>query len=194
MGCLVTKISAVCVVGVGFLLGCEMPTPQSPAEPIGEYPSWGKGFGEEAIQPAGAGSLFAGGPSMGSTGGVEGDVPQDTPNAAATSGGGGSTTPNQPNPFANEDWSGGDLETGKRVFVNQCARCHGVEGKGGMMAGVGMVPTLRDPAWHDRMSDKALASTIAHGKGAMPSFMQLLDGKELRGVIAYLRTLKRTAD
>ncbi|MFZ9887256.1 MAG: c-type cytochrome [Myxococcota bacterium] len=180
---------------VVFLVGCDMPTPQSPAEPIGEYPSWGKGFGEEATQPASAGSLLAGGGmAAGNAEDQEGEVPRDTPNAAVSSGGGGSTTPNQPSPFANEDWSGGDIETGRRVFVNQCARCHGVEGKGGMVAGIGMVPTLRDPSWHDRMSDKALASTIAHGKGAMPSFMQLVDGKELRGVIAYVRTLKRSAD
>lgn len=165
--------------------GCDMPTPQSPAEPIGEYPVWGKGFGEQAAQPAGEDSLFAGGGAK-----EEGPAPSEAPNAAAESGGGGSATPNMPSPFANEDWGGGDAAYGKQVFTNQCARCHGMEGKGGMMPGVGMVPTLRDPNWHARMSDKQLASTIAHGKGAMPSFMQLLDGKELRGVIAYLRTLK----
>lgn len=169
------------------VVGCDMPSPQSPAEPIGEFPVWGQGFGEQAAQPA-ADSLLAGGA------GGEGPAPADTPNAADTSGGGGSTTPNQPSPFANENWSDGDASYGKQVFTNQCARCHGLEGKGGMMAGVGMVPTLRDPAWHERMTDKQLASTIAHGKNAMPSFMEILDGKELRGVIAYVRSLKSTGE
>lgn len=171
---------------------CDMPSPQSPAEPIGEYPVWGKGFGEQAAQPA-ADSLLSG-DSPGGEGtepGAEGPAPSEAPNAAETSGGGGSATPNMPSPFANEDWGGGDVAYGKQVFTNQCARCHGMEGKGGMMPGVGMVPTLRDPRWHERMSDKQLASSIAHGKGAMPPFMQVLDGKELRGVIAYVRSLKK---
>ena len=168
---------------------CDMPSPQSPAEPIGEYPVWGKGFGEQAAQPS-ADSLLSDPAAGDGDEKAEGPAPSAAPNAAETSGGGGSATPNMPSPFANEDWGGGDVGYGQQVFTNQCARCHGMEGKGGMMPGVGMVPTLRDPMWHERTTDKQLASTIAHGKGAMPSFMQLLDGKELRGVIAYIRTLK----
>lgn len=159
-------------------VGCEMPSPQASAEPIGEYPVWGQGFGEQASQPA-QDSLLA----------PEGPAPSEGPNAAESSGGGGSATPNMPSPFANEDWSGGDVTFGKQVFTNQCARCHGMEGKGGNVPGVGMVPTLRDPNWHERTTDKQLASTIAHGKGAMPSFMEKLDGRELRGLIAFLRSL-----
>lgn len=165
---------------------CDMPSPQSPAEPIGEYPVWGQGFGEEAAQPS-ADSLLSGD----GAGGSEGPAPSEAPNAAEASGGGGSVTPNMRNTFSNEDWGGGDLSFGKQVFTNHCARCHGMEGKGGMMPGVGMVPTLRDPRWHARMTDKQLASSIAHGKGAMPPFMQVLDGNELRGVIAYVRSLKK---
>jgi mono/diheme cytochrome c family protein len=169
-----------CSLGALLLVavGCDMPTPQAPAEAIGEYPVWGQGFGEEANLPRDD-SLLA----------PEGPAPSDDPNAAATSGGGGSTTPNQPSPFANESWSGGDASYGKQVFATQCASCHGMEGKGGNVPGVGMVPTLRDPSWHERTTEKQLASTIAHGKGAMPGFMDKLDGKELRGLIAFLRSL-----
>ena len=86
------------------------------------------------------------------------------------------------------------LATGRAVFKDKCARCHGMEGKGGNMPGVGVVPPLRDAAWHERTTDKLIASTIAHGKGAMPGFMQELDGKELRGVIAFVRSLKAGAE
>jgi mono/diheme cytochrome c family protein len=164
-----------------------MPSPQAPAEPIGEYPVWGEGFGQQAAQPAGADSLLA-------AGAAEGPVPTAGTDKAGESGGGGSATPNQPSPFANEDWSGGDVEYGKQVFLNNCARCHGADGKGGNKPGVGVVPTLRDPGWHERMTEKMLASTIAHGKGVMPGFMKSLDGKQLRGVIAFVRTLKRSPD
>jgi len=173
-----------------LLFGCEMPSPQAPAEAIGEYPVWGQGFGQDAAQPAGTDSLLAGGSGTAD----EGPVPSGAPSAAEESGGGGSATPNQPSPFANEDWSGGDVGYGKQVFTNNCARCHRVDGKGGQNAEVGMVPTLRDPGWHERTTVKQLASTIAHGKNKMPGFMGKLDGKQLRGVIAFVRTLKRSDD
>lgn len=173
------------------LTACEMPSPQAPAEPIGEYPVWGQGFGKEAAQPAGSDSLLAGGGG----GGDEGPVPTGGGGAADESGGGGSATPNQPSPFANEDWSGGDATYGKTVFLNNCARCHGAEGKGGMdVMGVGPVPTLRDPGWHESTTDKQIASVIAHGKNKMPGFMGKLDGKELRGVIAFVRSIKRSGE
>jgi mono/diheme cytochrome c family protein len=177
---------------IALLSACDLPSPQAPADPIGEYPVWGQGFGDKASQPAGADSLLAGG-MQGGEGGEEGPVPSGAPNAAQESGGGGSTTPNMPNPMANEDWSGGDVAYGQQVYLNNCARCHGAEGKGGNVPAVGMVPTLRDPGWHEKATDKHLASTIAHGKGAMPGFMEKFDGRQLRGVIAYVRTLKRTA-
>jgi mono/diheme cytochrome c family protein len=101
-------------------------------------------------------------------GGAEGPVPTGLEGKAAQSGGGGSATPNQPSPFANEDWSGGDVSHGKQVFLNNCARCHGPDGKGGNKPGIGVVPTLRDPGWHERTTVKMLASHIAHGKGVMP--------------------------
>lgn len=97
------------------------------------------------------------------------------------------------NTFSQGDWQAGDAELGRQVFVNQCAQCHGMDGKGGNRPGIGMVPTLTDPAWHARTPDDKLASTIAHGKGRMPPFMQKLSKAELAGVIAYLRTLPKAA-
>lgn len=164
-----------------LLAACEMPSPQAPAEPIGEYPVWGQNFGQQNSQPAGAGSLLSG----------EGPAPSDTPDNAEASGGGGSTTPNMPNTFSSSDWSGGDADYGRQVFLNNCARCHGPEGKGGELPGIGKVPTLADPAWQQKTSDGAIASTIAHGKGTMPSFMQQLDKRELSGLIAFIRTLAK---
>lgn len=169
----------VAALGLMALGGCDHPNPQMPAEPIGEFPEWGQNFAEEESQPAGSDSLLAG----------SGPAPSDAPNNAELSGGGGSATPNMKSPFGNDDWSDGDPEFGKQVYLAHCARCHGPDGKGGNMPGVGAVPTLADPEWHARTTNKQIASTIAHGKGAMPSFMQTFDRRQLTGVIAYLRTL-----
>ena len=163
------------------VVGCDIPSPQSAAEPIGEYPEWGQNFGKETSQPAASDSLLSG----------EGPAPSDAPNNAEATGGGGATAPGMKNTFSSDDWGSGDAALGQQVFVNHCARCHGDDGRGAMMPGIGRVPTLTDPAWHQRVSDKDLASTIAHGKGAMPSFMQTLEKRELDGVIAYIRSLAK---
>lgn len=163
-----------------FTWGCEMPSPQAPAQPIGEYPNWGQNFAKPEATAGGTDSLLSG----------TGPAPSNAPNQAALSGGGGSTTPNMKNTFSAEDWANGDPELGRQVFLNQCARCHGANGKGGELPGIGTVPTLADAAWQQRVTEKDIASTIAHGKGAMPSFMGKLEKSELAGVIAYIRTLK----
>ena len=178
-----------------LLLGCfilsvacgNMPSPQSPAEPIGEYPVWGQNFQKQNQRPSAGDSL------LGATPGKAGSLPTDAPNEAEKTGSGGASAPNAKNTFSQGNWKAGNPELGRQVFVNQCAQCHGMDGKGGNRPGIGMVPTLTDPAWHARKSDDQLASTIAHGKGRMPPFMQKLAKAELEGVVAYIRTLAAPA-
>ena len=165
----------------------NMPSPQSPAEPIGEYPIWGQTFQNQNQRPSAGESL------LGAATQKPGTLPTDEPNEAEKTGAGGASAPNAKNTFSQGDWKAGNPELGRQVFVNQCAQCHGIDGKGGNRPGVGMVPTLTDPAWHARKTDDQLASTIAHGKGRMPSFMQKLGKGELEGVVAYLRTLAKPA-
>lgn len=142
------------------LNGCEVPTPMSPAEPIGEVPQWGEGFATPTQAPASA----LGAPS--------------TNGSAASPGNTG-------------EWTGGDANLGKGVYTALCARCHGDNGEGGTIPGVGQAPALADAAFQSARSDKDMARSIALGKGAMPSFMKDLDRAKLSGVIAYIRTLKK---
>lgn len=191
LGVLVRHLGTICAWGA--LLACEVPSPQSPAEPIGAYPVWGRNFQQAEGSAAGGPSMLAGdapAPAAAS----EGPAPDGAPNAAELSGPGGSSAPNMQRPDAPEGYTGGDAQRGQKVFLNHCALCHGAEGKGGMRPGVGMVPTLRDPAWHARMSDDRLASTIAHGKKAMPAFADALTRGEIADVVAYLRTLPGPRD
>ncbi len=146
------------------LAACDLPTPMAPAEPIGELPRWGEGF----------------------------TVPRAAP-ASALGGGGGGTAPTSgmAKPGDTGDWSGGDANLGKGVYVALCARCHGNLGEGGALPDGKPVSALADPAWQAKVSDKEIARTIVLGKDAMPSFMGELDRPKLAGVVAYIRTLKQ---
>ena len=163
-------------------IGCEQPNPREPSEPIGNFPVWGQNFQQDS-QPSADSMLF------GEAAASEGPAPK--PEVDPTNAKGGSAVPTA-NPMADEDWSGGRADTGKIVFMNQCALCHGPNGKGGEKPGIGTVPTLRDPAWQDRMTDGRIAKTITHGRGAMPSFMGKLSKDDLTNVVAFVRTLKRS--
>jgi len=156
---------------------CEQPNPLLPAEPIGTVPKWGQTFNE------------ASGTKVDSLvmGGEEGPAPTG-PNEPQR---GGTAVPSA-DPMAGEKWGGGDARQGAQLFAQHCAMCHGAEGMGGNVMGL-VVPTLRDAAWHDRMSDNQIAVTIAHGKGGMPAFVGKLEKGEINAVVAFLRTLKAAA-
>ncbi|MCC7110745.1 MAG: cytochrome c [Deltaproteobacteria bacterium] len=152
------------------LTGCDLPTPMAPAEPIGEYPKWGEGFGVPTEAPASA----LGGGGAGGAGGT-----------AAT----GGEAPKSPGDTG--DWTGGDATLGKGVYVAMCARCHGDTGEGGAMTDGKPVAPLNDAAWQDKTTDRQMARVIVLGKDPMPGFMQELDRAKLSGVVAYIRTLKK---
>lgn len=148
-------------------VGCNVPTPLAPAEPIGTFPTWGEGFATPQQQPRSA--LGLGGP-MG---------PAEP--AATTSSTG------QAMPGAIKDFSGGDAVAGKGIYQALCARCHGAGGEGGALPGNIVVPALADAGLQARLTDAQMARAIALGKNAMPSFMQELDRDKLAAVIAYIR-------
>ena len=174
------RVAFVLVCGVVGLqaLACEVPSPNAPAEPIGEFPKWGVGF---ATPNAAPNSLL----------GAPGPAPSGDDKPANVGTGSGGVLPGNSNGGKTGDWSGGDPKSGQGVYATNCLKCHGAAGDGGNSPGVGMVPRLADPAWQDKITDAQIASTIAHGRGAMPSFMKSLTRDEVTGVIAYIRTLKK---
>jgi len=81
------------------------------------------------------------------------------------------------------------LATGKRVFTRHCAGCHGAEGKGDGYKLLGPDPAnLTAPATR-KQSDRALLTTIHEGKPNMPSWKGILSERDIKSVLAYIRSL-----
>jgi mono/diheme cytochrome c family protein len=87
---------------------------------------------------------------------------------------------------------------GKKLYTTYCSSCHGETGKGDGMA-AGSLPVK--PADHtsgtvmNQLNDKFLLDIISKGGGAvgkstfMPSWGGSLNDKQVRDVVAYIRTL-----
>jgi mono/diheme cytochrome c family protein len=87
---------------------------------------------------------------------------------------------------------------GKKLYATYCASCHGETGKGDGMA-AGSLPVK--PADHtsgnvmNQLNDKFLLDIISKGGAAvgkstfMPSWGGSLNEKQVRDIVAYIRTL-----
>ncbi|HXT46993.1 MAG TPA: cytochrome c [Gemmatimonadaceae bacterium] len=73
---------------------------------------------------------------------------------------------------------------GWRRYMTTCARCHGDDAVGGVMA-----PDLRKTVASDSASQKSFHATVAEGRPAkgMPSFKSSLDAEQIDAIYAYLR-------
>lgn len=74
-----------------------------------------------------------------------------------------------------------DADQGHRLFLMNCAHCHGDDARGD-----------EGPDLHDlHKNDARIRRVITAGiKGEMPSFSKKLGDPEIRSLTAYLRTLK----
>jgi mono/diheme cytochrome c family protein len=81
---------------------------------------------------------------------------------------------------------------GDETFANVCARCHGQDGKGGVVATNGIRPRdLTDPAWQGSLGDGQIEAIIRTGRGAMPAFQPALSNARIRSVVTKVRRLQR---
>jgi len=79
----------------------------------------------------------------------------------------------------------------KKLFKQNCARCHGAEGAGETTAGaIAGVPDFTDPKWQEISDDQTLANSIRHGLGQMPSFSKKLSKDQIKSLVSYVRTFK----
>ncbi|MDZ7788507.1 MAG: cytochrome-c oxidase, cbb3-type subunit III [Halofilum sp. (in: g-proteobacteria)] len=77
------------------------------------------------------------------------------------------------------------MRTGQRIFANNCAVCHGSDGRGA----VGF-PNLTDDSWLYGGEPEQIRQTLINGRsGVMPGFGQQLGERDLRAVAAYVYTL-----
>ena len=71
---------------------------------------------------------------------------------------------------------------GRELFAKNCSPCHGANAQGG-----------EGPNLHGlKLTDQRIIKTIKDGiKSEMPSFASRFKDADLRGLVAYLRTLKK---
>lgn len=82
-------------------------------------------------------------------------------------------------------------DDGAATFKSKCSPCHGVDGSGNTPAGKTVkAQDLRVPEIQSK-ADAELAKVITDGKGKMPSFKSSLSADQIKGLVAYIRTLKK---
>jgi cytochrome c6 len=82
-------------------------------------------------------------------------------------------------------------DTGSALYKTKCAACHGPDGKG--ETAMGKANKLRDLASADvqKQSDTDLATKIEDGKGKMPAYGKSLKPDQVKGLVAYIRSLTK---
>jgi mono/diheme cytochrome c family protein len=76
------------------------------------------------------------------------------------------------------------------TYVSKCASCHGKDGSGNTAAGKSLgLKDLRS-AEVQGQSDAQLAAIIGKGKGKMPGYEKTLGADAIKGLVAYVRSLK----
>ena len=76
---------------------------------------------------------------------------------------------------------------GQKVFADQCASCHGADGKGKQEQGA---PNLTDAIWLYGDSRQAIVESIRTGRGGMmPAWTGRLDPVTLKSLAIYVHSL-----
>src|SRR5262245_12829262 len=88
----------------------------------------------------------------------------------------------------NQSYDPKDIEAGGRLFVGNCAVCHGADGRGSARG-----PSLTRGLIVDRGSDEEVAGVIRRGvpNSAMPPFA--LPDNEIKQLVAFVRSLRIVA-
>jgi cytochrome c oxidase cbb3-type subunit 3 len=78
-------------------------------------------------------------------------------------------------------------DDGRKLFVQNCAACHGDEGKGSQDLGA---PDLTDAIWLYGSSSAQVTATITNGrKGVMPAWEGRLDPVTIKSLTVYIHSL-----
>lgn len=90
-----------------------------------------------------------------------------------------------------------DPEAARALFADQCARCHGVDGRGERrLAVLSSRLDLTDSALLRRgpRASRRIRSVIAEGYGTMPGFEHRLEPRQIDQLTAFVIELARTAN
>ena len=79
---------------------------------------------------------------------------------------------------------GADLDLGKKVFADNCAACHGPEGKGNRELGA---PNLTDKIWLYGPDKETIMQGIQNGRGGtMPAWQGRLSDPTIKALVVYV--------
>jgi cytochrome c oxidase cbb3-type subunit III len=82
---------------------------------------------------------------------------------------------------------GTDLAAGKKIFADNCAVCHGEEGKGNQELGA---PNLTDKIWLYGSDEATIIEGIVNGRGSvMPAWVDRLDPATIKALAVYVHAL-----
>ncbi len=81
----------------------------------------------------------------------------------------------------------GDKIDYKKIFKNDCRKCHGRDGKGTKRGKKLGVPDFTDAKWQASVTDKRLINSITNGKNKMPKQGGRLSPEEIRAMVKYVR-------
>ena len=81
--------------------------------------------------------------------------------------------------------------TAAAIYNNQCASCHGKDGKRTLRGKIIGATDLSSANWQERTSDEHIFNTISNGHGKMPAFGKKLSQSEIESLVAYVRGLKK---
>jgi mono/diheme cytochrome c family protein len=76
------------------------------------------------------------------------------------------------------------------LYKSKCAACHGSDGSGSAM-GKKLGAHDFQTAEVQKTSDAELSDIIANGKNKMPAYGKSLKVEDVKGLVAYIRTLKK---
>jgi cytochrome c6 len=80
-------------------------------------------------------------------------------------------------------------ESARALYQNNCARCHGADGKSETELGkLNDAPDISGGKAR-RISTAKLTRLITHGKGSMPAFGKKLTQSQITSIVAYVRGL-----
>jgi mono/diheme cytochrome c family protein len=95
-------------------------------------------------------------------------------------------------PEAKEINSPGESVEASKLFDDNCAKCHGKDGRAktfrGKMVGA---RNLADAKWQEKATDEQVIAAMKKGPGAMPSFEKKFTQAEMESLAAYVRHFKQ---
>lgn len=77
----------------------------------------------------------------------------------------------------------------RTLYLNNCARCHGADGRGDTELGKLYSATNLTERKVKRSSRKRAARIIKNGDGSMPAFGKKMTTAEINSLVSYIKTL-----